>query len=353
MRKTETGTGKDKRLVLHYVWEILRKHSNESHPLQRKEILNLLREQYEAGCSLRSLHDYIRILQEAGYPIVTKKIGCYYAVPQEFTDAELRLLIDDLLFSRKISRAQAEKTINKLMSEGSQGFKQNKDRFRCYWQDMTYSDNEQTLKNVGVIQKAIAREKKIRFLYNTYDAELNFRPKRDEPYILSPYYMIVSQGRYYLVGNVESHEDAAHFRIDRMTEVELLDAPAKQRRQIQELKTISLPDYSAQHFYMFSGKIVSVQLRTEEWMVASLVDWFGKSLDIQKQPDGGIKVRLRCNESAIKYWALQYGNSVEILSPDSLRKSIAEIVRGMYEKYCGGKEEQERNQTGKGTGGLP
>ena len=39
------------------------------------------------------------------------------------------------------------------------------------------------------------------------------------------------------------------------------------------------------------------------------------------------------DERAMKYWALQYGECVEILSPNSLRESIAKIVLGMVGTY--------------------
>ena len=74
-------------------------------------------------------------------------------------------------------------------------------------------------------------------------------------------------------------------------------------------------------------------------MMDALVDWFGKAFKILKRENGEMEVLVRCNESAMKYWALQYGDYVEVLAPNSLRKSIAEIVKGMYEVYCGDMKE--------------
>lgn len=340
MTEKNRGTGKDKRLIVLYILDILRSFSGEEHPLEREEILDILREKYEVACSLRSLHSYIRMLQDDGYPIVTKKVGCYLETkPREFTDAELRMLIDGILFSRNISKKQAAGMIERLTAAGSHSFQKRGRRFLYHVEEMPYSDNEQTLENVGLVQKAIAQEKKIRFLYNTYDTELHFRPKWEKPHTFSPYQMILSQGRYYVTGNMEPHENVIPCRLDRMTEVELLDEPAKPKRQMKELKTVSLSEYAAQHFYMFSGRIIQVRLRAENWMMDTLVDWFGKNFRILKQENDNLEILLQCSELAIKYWALQYGSSVEILSPTSLRESLAEIVRGMYETYCGAKGE--------------
>ena len=334
---------KDKKLIVLYILDILRNYSSETHLLQRKEIIELLREKYEVPCCSRSLHTHIQTLQADGYPIVKKKVGCYLKTePQEFTDAELRMLIDGVLFSRNISREQAANLIDRLVSEGSINFKENGKRFLSYCQTMPYSDNEQTLENVSVVQKAIKLGKKIRFHYNTYDTNFNFHPKKEELYTFSPYEMILSQGRYYIVGNMEPHENIGHCRLDRMTDVALLDEPVKDKHRIQELKTTKLSEYFIQHFYMFSGRIISIRLRTEERMMDALVDWFGKEFKILKRENGEMEVLVRCNESAMKYWALQYGDDVEILAPNSLRDSIAEIVRGMYEVYCQELGEQQK-----------
>ncbi len=345
MSDNQNGIGKDKRLVILYILEILRNSSSERHPLKRKEILAILREKYEVTCSLRSLHNYIRLLHDDGYPIITQKTGCYLQTkPQEFTDAELRMLIDGILFSRNISYKQASGMIDRLISAGSHSFQKHRKRLQFYCDNMTYSDNEETLANVSAVQKAIVQEKKIRFLYNTYDAKFSFHLKREEPYVFSPYQLIVSQGRYYVAGNMEPHENVIHCRLDRMTKVALLDEAAKPKRQMQEFKTTTLPEYVAQHFYMSTGPNAQVRIRTKEQMMDVLIDWFGKDFKILKNQGGEMEILLRCNENAIKYWALQYGDSVEILSPRNLRESVAETARGMCTMYSGEQDMKSKDK---------
>ncbi len=85
---------------------------------------------------------------------------------------------------------------------------------------------------------------------------------------------------------------------------------------------------------MFSGESVTVKLVTGTYMMDDLIDWFGRDFSVVKKDDCKIEVTLKCNEQAMKFWAVQYGENVEILSPQSLRKSLEESVRGMYETYC-------------------
>ena len=44
-------------------------------------------------------------------------------------------------------------------------------------------------------------------------------------------------------------------------------------------------------------------------------------------------VTLTCNERAMMYWALQYGQHIEIKEPRSLRDSVRRVVQQMAGKY--------------------
>ena len=58
----------------------------------------------------------------------------------------------------------------------------------------------------------------------------------------------------------------------------------------------------------------------------ALIDWFGKDFRIVEEGEGQMCVTLRCNEQAMKYWALQYGGHIEILAPQSLRTAVRDAV---------------------------
>lgn len=64
-----------------------------------------------------------------------------------------------------------------------------------------------------------------------------------------------------------------------------------------------------------------------------VVDSFGTDLRIEKLPDDMIKVHIQVSESAMLHWAIQFADAVEVLSPQSLRKQIAETLRNALEKY--------------------
>lgn len=60
---------------------------------------------------------------------------------------------------------------------------------------------------------------------------------------------------------------------------------------------------------------------------------YGKEFRILTKQNGEIKNRVKGNEQAMFYWALQYGDCAEILEPASLREKIRSAVEKMAKKY--------------------
>ena len=108
----------------------------------------------------------------------------------------------------------------------------------------------------------------------------------------------------------------------------------KSKKKIPELANgLNLPKHMAEHIYMFSGESVWAEIKTAPSMMWDLTDWFGTDFKIEKQTDEYIIVRLKCNYSALRYWALQFGPYVEILKPDNLRNQLRADAKALWEKY--------------------
>ena len=133
---------------------------------------------------------------------------------------------------------------------------------------------------------------------------------------------------------VTLRSNVAHFRIDKMTDVHILPEKIKPMSKIPELaKGLDLPKHMAEHIYMFSGETVAVKIKTTADMMTELVDWFGTDFRILEESGDTIVVRVKCNYSAMRYWALQYGPYAEIIEPESLRRQLQDDIAAMAEKY--------------------
>ncbi len=326
------GTGNKKMLNM-LILEILRMYSDEDHALTQQDIIKLLDKNYGMECDRRSVKNNVLSLKEMGYDISMEK--GYRLLSREFDDAELRILIDSVLFSKSISTKQAKGLIAKIRGLASNYFNA-KVSHVSNLPDLQRTNNKQALYTLDAINDAIAEKKKISFTYNEIGIDFKLHPKKEEPYIVNPYQIVANNGRFYLIGNYDKYDNVAHFRIDKMTEVRMLDEKVKPMKQVEGLENgLNLPKHMAEHFYMFSGNSEVIKLETTADMMSELVDWFGRDFRIIRQEDNKITIRVVCNTNAMRYWALQYGPYVEVLEPEHLRKQLKDDITDMKEKYFG------------------
>ena len=321
----------DKKALNMLILEILEQYTDSNHPLTQMEIVNLLEKNYGVPCTRQTVKNNLMLLGEMGYEISME--GGICLLSHKFENAELRMLIDSVLFSRTLSGKQAKRLVEKLTGLGNKYFRA-KVKHVCHLPKLIHSDNKQVLLNLDVLTDAIEQERKVRFTYNSYGKDFNLHPRREEPYIVNPYQMVVNQGRYYLLCSYDTSNRLSHYRLDYMTKLEMLDKKVKPMDQMEDfVPGYSLPKHMEEHIYMFSGSSVQVKMRVREVNRDVLIDWFGKGFRIVKEDADGLIVSVACNELAMKYWALQYGEYVEVLEPKSLREAICDAIDWMGSFY--------------------
>ena len=327
------GTGTKKMLNV-MILKILENYSDENHRLTQNRIIELLDSEYGMKCDRRSVKKNIMSLKEMDYEITTKG-GAF--IERDFEEAELRMLIDSVLFSKNISRSQARRLIDKLRRLGNKYFDA-KVKHVVNLPELQHSDNTQVMLVLDIVNEAINRQRKISFVYNRYNINLKLQPRRTEPYIVSPYQIAATNGKYYLICNYDKYNDVSHYRIDRMTDVKILKEKVKPKTKVFA-NGFNLPQHMAEHIYMFSGESIRVKFLTSELMIDSLVDWFGKDFNILQQivdestNTKKLLISVKVNAEAMKYWAMQYGENVEIVEPLSLRETICKTAEKIFKAH--------------------
>ena len=322
-----------KKLLILLILDVLQRNSDEDHHLTQQEILRILEAEYGVICDRRSVKANVLDLVDLGYDI--NMDDGYYIASREFEDVELRMLIDSVLFSRHISQIQGKRLIEKLEKLSSKYFRAKVSNVRVL-PDLNRTENKQVMIVLDTLNDAIDQGKKVRFMYNSYGTDFKLHPRKKEKYLVNPYQMVANNGRDYLIGNMDKYDDLNHYRIDRITDIEMTEETVKSLKKVEGLENgLNLPKHMAEHIYMFCGESVLVQMKTSTNMMDDLIDWFGKDFRIiDEGRDGGeMTISLKCNYNAMFYWALQYGAYVEILSPKELRDELAETIAKMNDKY--------------------
>ena len=329
------------------ILDILRKYTDEDHRLSQKDIIDILKTEYDMTADRKSVKRNITSLMEMGYEInfsealrmFPNKDGVLeesyilsdFWLEREFTDGELRLLIDSLLFSKHIPYSQCKGLVDKLRGLSNQYFK-SRVRFISTLPE-TAPKNKELFYTIEILDEAIAKGKQVAFTYNSYGTDKKLHPRRDREYIVNPYQMAATNGRYYLIGNYDKYNNLANYRLDRITNIHLLDTPRKPKENVPEMKGWTLPKHMAEHLYMFSGESVPVTFRMKKDILDDVIDWFGTDITFSDETEEEVTARVIVNWHAMHHWALQYCRHVHILMPNDLAQTVKEDLQNALNNY--------------------
>lgn len=249
---------------------------------------------------------------------------------REFDDSELRLLIDSLLFSKHIPYSQCKTLIEKLKGLSNVYFDK-KVKHICNLPE-NQPVNRELFYTIDVLDDAISQNKKVAFTYNSYGVDKKLHPKREAEYIVNPYQMVATNGRYYLICNYDKYDNLANYRVDRITNIRMLNETAKPISKLKE-GTLNLPKHMAEHLYMFAGESVRAKFRAKNYIIDQVIDWFGKDVKIAPENDDECTVSVTVNKEAFFHWALQYGMHIEVLAPQDMRQKVIDSIKMIGEKY--------------------
>ena len=335
-----------KKLLIMNILDILKKYTDENHRLSQKEIIEILDNEYDMQIDRKSVKRNLMNLIEFGYDIeysetirMTKNkegkkeesfILSDFYLNRDFSDGELRLLIDSLLFSRHIPHSQCMELIEKLEGLSNIYFKSRIKHISTFTDGKL--DNKQLFYTIDVLDEAISKQKQVSFFYYEYgtDKKLHFRKRPDgsvREYIINPYQMAAKEGKYYLICNYDKYNDISNYRIDRIAEIKLLDTPTKPFEKLDgaEKRRLNLGKYMDEHIYMFSSKTVRTKFRITKPMISDVIDMFGNDLKFTDETDSYVTVTANVNEMAMLQFSKSFAPDVVVLEPKSLKdKLIAE-----------------------------
>lgn len=386
------------------ILKILQRETDEYTSISQSEILMLMKE-HEHPCSARTLTDYLKVLMKelnpeddgfederytiSDYKIITKGLeeklhakesglfeggrkkfqlrGLRYN--QLFSFEELNQVVESVLLLKNIDSVSKEKLIRKLQSLSSVNYP----KYSPFISETTGKisksissvfedsriDEIAVRRNLKIIRSAIEAEngsgRKIAFNFNGYNEEKQLVPRKnilgeDMVYIASPYYVILYNGKYYLICSVEPYDNVSFYRVDLMsnitdqTKVSVLDNQklvSEKRKPKRDISGLPLEwnddvatNFQTEHLYMYYGEPCKIILKFDKDRYTLLHDYFGDKYQfirhIDEQWD---EVAVKCVPKAMEAWALQCADYVEVLSPRELRNSILEKCQMLMSRY--------------------
>ena len=325
----------NKKASILLILKVLQEYSDEDHFLTQQDIINKVKQIYGIELERKSVAFSISLLQELDYDINKSPKGGYALLSRDFDNSEIRYIVDALFSNKSISGKQASILANKLNSCLSK-YQRKGYNYIYKSSDLNRSDNKDLFYTLELIEEAKRRGKRISFQYLTYDEDGKPITKRDGfRYIVSPYYSVNSNARYYLICNYrEKYRPITWFRIDYIINPQIEEEwDIKPISELEGIKDFDIAKYLNDNIYLLDGAVLTATIEIEQPnSVQYVIDWFGNNAKIYKKNEK-LYVDIKCNESALFYWYMQYSETLTIISPQSMIDRVKNEAGRILKKY--------------------
>ena len=325
--------GTNQKLKLYYLAKILMEETDDYHGLTMPDLLQEL-EAYGVTADRKSIYSDIEALNEIGLDVVGEKSGKYFVYhigSRRFELAELKLLVDAIQSFKFITEKKSQALIKKLTTLASSYEAAQLER-QLSVQGRVKTMNESIYYTVDEIHAAISENKKISFKYMNWDTNKKLVPRKNEPYIVSPWRLTWNDENYYLIAFDAAADKIKQYRVDKMDKLTILD----EKREGKELfKAFNLSAYTNRAFGMFGGEGTMVTLTIKDEMIGVLIDRFGKDIAVKPSKKKGwsdVRVEVAVSEQFFG-WIFGLGSSVKISAPASVVKEYKEELANLVEFY--------------------
>ena len=306
--------------------EVLREYSDSNHILPMSEIIGKVKNIYGLSPDRRTIYSALDTLVELGYDISFYKENGkgYYLRDRQLEPSEAHLLSDAVCTFPFISEKQTAQLLKKIHSLVSVYERKQIKNLTVIRADQK-TVNKNVFYNIEILDEAIERKRKVTFDYYDYGTDKQLHKRREKKYKVNPYGMVYANEHYYLVCIMSRQENVSMYRIDRIQNIEITDI------ELDVHDDLNPHDIVRNAVYAYTtGEVVDVEMLIEPKVLNDVIDRFGTNIALSETEDGRIKVRIKATAMGMKYWALQYLNSAEIVYPQSLREEVISMLNNNY-----------------------
>jgi predicted DNA-binding transcriptional regulator YafY len=321
----------DNRIRVLYIYQILKKYSDATHPLTTNQIRSLLEKNYGLTMHRGTVANDIEALSAAGVKIKGRRSSQnqYFLAEGEFEMSELKILIDAVQSSRFITEEKCRDLVAKL--KGLTNVQNvGKLKSNIHTSGRARSENEKGYEIVDTINDAINDGRQLSFFYTDINDEKRTVLRNDgKPYIVSPYTLIWNGDFYYLLGFDHAKEAMRTYRVDR-----ILDRPEILKEKAEPApEDLDIGRYTREVFSMYdSEEVQEVELLCSYSVMKYIVDQFGRDIKIKRAGKGwfGLTVSV-CASPTFYSWVFQFGGNIKIKGPEEVKVKYREMLLKVLE----------------------
>lgn len=285
---------------------------------QEKVTAPQLAEKFEV--SRRTINRDIEDLCKAGIPIATAQglnggisIMEGYKIDRTLlTSSDLQAILAGL---RSLDSVSGTNRYGQLMEKLSAGASGTFAGDQSILIDLASWYKSSLASKIELLRAAIERCEAIRFLY--------YSPKGEAMRCLEPYHIVFQWSNWYVWGWCREREDFRLFKLNRMAELSCTGEIFEKQQDVQ-------PDFSNERVFPENYRIKARFAPECKWR---LVEEYGNSC-YTEAADGTLLFSIGyTNRENLISWLLSFGDKAELLEPEELRRELARLGKGIWEKY--------------------
>ena len=181
------------------------------------------------------------------------------------------------------------------------------------------TDNKQVFFNISQLDEAIQQRKQVSFTYLEHGLDKQLHPRRDRPYVVNPYGMVYMNEHYYLVCNYVKYPNTTLYRIDRISNITILDTNSEVASDYKALIQDAV--------YAFAGVPERIVMHCSNFVLEEVLDRFGSDVRLHQKDEDTFTATFFASPKGIQFWALQYLPYVEVIEPKWLREEIIKSIQ--------------------------
>ena len=297
----------------------LLEQTDERHPASVSELIAAL-ERQGIEADARALQADLAALRASGLDVRATRgyAKTYYVGERVFSRAELRLLTDMVRANRFLPQAQTNALLERLASlSGAQ--ERGSLRLGAVEPDAPTPEQADLFFTIERILSALESKQKLSFVYCAYSWKDALEPRRGgQAYVVNPCLLLYSEERYYLVADHPVHEGLAHYRLDRMRDLKLLEEVAAQPDV-----SFDATAYARSVFSMYPSGQRWVRLAFDRALIGAMIDRFGANIPLERLDEKTCSLYAPvCAGMPFFGWVFSFCGRVRILAPDDVREQM-------------------------------
>lgn len=333
--------GGDKKLVPLQLADILKNGHEGGHRFSQKRLQEIMLEKHGVELHRDTIKANLDLLRDFYGDAVQReegKLHVYWSWHEPepepvFEASQARYLADSVISARRIKPKDKDELVGLIM--------ENSDADPLPWDyvlanvrmgsNAPAAANPDYFLSVCIVAECLRDGCQLAFRFGEVDWRGRFVKMAPDEEVgpVVPLFLVMSNGSYHLACRFPGEEKTYHYRLDFMHDPRKVEAGCG-----AGALPVDLERYRAEHPYMFTDAVdVTVRIPDTPSARVHFFDVFGGREELLSDEGGRLVYKVRGNKKAMRIWACQFADEVEVLAPQDIRDEVAKTAAALKKLY--------------------